>query len=430
MNKGCLTSLLYFVLICGFSLASDWPNWRGPRYNGTTDEAGLPDKLDPEQNLIWSTPLPGQASSIPVIIDGRVFLTSTEKTSKDLLALCLNAETGALLWKQKISQADEKIPLNTMASCSPAAGHGRVYFLYADGTATCLDHDGREIWKRNLTEAYGPFSVKFGYSSSPLLYDDKLYILVLRRQTTYRGPDREGLDSFFLALDPVSGQTLFKQQRPTDALDESTNSYATALPAQLGGQMQIVAYGADYLTGHDTQTGKELWRYQYDTTKDRMNRVVTTPLAENGIIYCVSSRGQRTLAFSYNKFIKKEDPLLWEIDDPGPDVACQVLYKDSLYSLDDRGEKTLSCLDPATGMIRWKGRADKSGVYYASLTAADDKIYMINEKGVLSIMAADSSEFKLLSTFDLGQGPVQSSIAISDGKIYIRTAETLYCFGR
>jgi outer membrane protein assembly factor BamB len=425
-----MTILIGLLFICQSLFAADWVNWRGPNYNGTSEETGLPDKLDPEGNLAWSVHLPGEASSTPVIAVGKVFLTSTDKDSQDLLALCLDAQTGTVLWKQIISEASEKIPLNTLASCSPAAGPDRIYFLYAEGTAICLDHAGKEIWKRNLVEEYGPLALKFGYSSSPLLYNGNLYILVLRRDRSYRGPEKTGLDSYLIALDGQTGKTIFRQSRPTDALDETTNSYTTPLPAKLGDQVQILVYGADYLTGHDPETGQELWRYPYDTTKDKMNRVVPTPLAENGIVYCASSRGKRLFAFDIKKFMEKENPLLWEIEYAGPDVACPVLYKGSLYVLDDREEKMLSCLDPVTGKVRWKGQVDKSGVYYTSPTAADDKLYLINEKGILSIVAVNPAEFRILSTLVLGQGPIRSSIAIAGGKIYVRTTETLYCFGR
>ena len=431
-----LKKLNWFILTCfvfgcqSSSFAADWANWRGPNYNGTADEIGLPEKPDLKKNLIWASPLPGEAASTPVITAGRIFLTSTDKKSSDLLALCLDAKTGILLWIQKISEANEKISLNTMASCSPAAGPKRVYFLYADGTAVCLDHFGNEVWKRNLVEDYGPLAVKFGYSSSPLLFNGILYIQVLRRDISYRGPERTGLDSYLLGLNPETGVTLFKQERPTDALDETTNAYTTPMPVKFGDQVQVIVHGADYLTGHQAKTGKEIWRYHYDTSKDKMGRVIPTPLYENGILYCVFIRGKRMFAFNYKQFTAGQDPLVWGIEHQGPDMVSQVLYKGSLYSLDDRNEKTLSCLDPKTGKIRWTGQMDKSAVYYSSIAAADDKLYLINEKGVLSVVAADPDEFKLLSTIELGQGPVHSSIAIADRKMYVRTAETLYCFGR
>jgi len=359
---------------------------------------------------------------------GKVFVTSTVTDCNDLSALCLDARSGRQLWMKTITRAREKLPRNNLCSCSPVAGKRRVFFVFGDGTAACLNQEGREIWKRNLAAEYGPFTLKYGYSSSPLLYDGRVYILVLRRSKSYRGPVREGLDSFLLAMDPDTGETIFRHVRASDAVNETMDSYTSPLPAVLGGVKQILVYGADYLSGHDAGTGRELWRWRYDATQGKMNRTIPTPVFSNGVVYCVSSRGKRMMAVTCGKTGEEQEPPVWEIDYRGPDVACQVVYRGGLYSLDDRGKKVLSCLDPATGRVRWTGQVDQSSVYYASLTAADGKLYMVNDKGVVSVVGAKPGEFQLLDTVLLGEGPVRSSVAVAGGKVYVRTAKTLYCF--
>lgn len=419
------TGLWIVLLATSLAFAGDWAQWRGPHFNGTSDETGLVDSLTPE-TLLWKQPLPGISAATPVIASGKVYLVSTHQDSDDLLALCLNAISGKPIWQKTLAQSGRKLGQgNTQASCSPCADASGAVFLFGEGTLVKLSPAGKALWRRNLIDDYGALSVKFGYSSSPLLADGRLYVSVLRYPKD-NGVD--GLDSYLLCVDAENGQTIFKQNRDTDAKDESTNAYTTPVLTTVGDQQQIVIYGGDYLTGHDPASGNELWRHLYTEPRMPMDRLIPTPAVADGRLFCSYPRGGKTFAVDLNKAASDASPTLWTHDTPGTDISCPLLYDGSLYIINEK-KKTLSCLDPETGQARWTGQLDKSGMYYSSPTGADGKLYLVNRAGVVTVVAADAKAFRILSTHDFDGKPTDSTLAIADGRLYLRTATTLYCFG-
>ena len=416
--------LLMILAAVSTVFGSDWRQWRGPFLNGSSDATNLPERLDPN-TLLWKTALPGISAATPVVTAGRIYLPSTEKGSKRLLALCVDASGGRIIWQKPAAEATQQFRQgNTMASCSACADESGASFLFAEGTLVKFSPDGEPLWKRNIVEAYGPLVLNYGFSSSPLLAAGKLYIPVLRGTSPRNSDAPMEPASYLLCVDNTNGQTVFKMNRPTDAVQESTNAYTTPVPARINGQMQIVVYGADYLTGHDPADGQEQWRYPYATQHGRLNRVIPTPVADDERIYCVYPRGTKTFAVEPGA----EPKQVWVYDEAGPDVPCPALYKGYLYQIEEK-QKTLTCLEAATGAVQWTGQLDKSDMYYASVTAADEKLYMVNRKGVVTAAAADPTAFRILSTSDVGEFPVDSTIVIANGRVFLRTAENLYCWG-
>jgi outer membrane protein assembly factor BamB len=403
---------------------SDWPNWRGPYLNGSSDTKGLPEKLELEK-AVWSVALPGPGASTPAIFKGRVYLTSTEQGSDAVIAMCINAADGSAVWQKTLTESGERSGRNTPASPSPVVDENRVYFLFGNGVFVCLEHDGKEVWRRNLVEEYGPLAYLFGFGSSPLLYEGTLYVPVLRRQTVYRRPRNETpLASYLLAVEAATGKTVFYYERSSDALDETTNSYITPVAVTVENKPQIVLFGADYLTAHDPKTGRELMRYQFDTTKNDRNRNIPTPITDGAMLYVTLPRGTAAAAYDVSDAAA---PLRWKTEPGGPDASSPALYKGHFYMIDDRA-KTLMCVDIKDGAVRWRGQLDRTAMYFAAVMAADDKIYTINEAGTVTIASADPTEFRLLSTTAFGQSPAYSTISAAEGRVYVRTAETLYCF--
>ena len=415
-----------FSTACG----QNWDNWRGPFSNGSTDETGLIEHPDLDRTLIWSVDIDGASSSTPVIRDKKLFLTTSVNQSKQLLGLCLNADSGQLEWSKPIGEAKQNIPRNTLASPSAVVGLDGVYFTFADGTIAKYSPGGEEIWKRNIVDEYGPLSIKFGFSSTPLLYENTLYLPVLRREKTYRKSDWTGaMDSYLLGINAETGQNRFKVTRNTDAVDESTNAYTSCITAEIGGQTQILVHGADNLTGHDPSSGRELWRFHYTIKGFAYGRIVPTPVVDDKRAYCMHPGGVKMVTLDLNKLSKGQPPIVWSYDTLGPDASSPALYKGHLYVIDDQKKKTLTCLEAATGKVCWTGQLDKKSTYFGSITAADDKLYLINEKGLAYIISADPKAFKVLSTLPFEEGGCNASISIADKKIYIRTESKLYCFG-
>jgi outer membrane protein assembly factor BamB len=404
--------------------ASEWPQWRGPFVCGVSDETSLPDALN-DQTLLWKTPLPGEGASTPVISNGRIFLTSTQPGSDETLAMCFDASDGRELWRKAVATKGKKAPRNNFASCSAVAYSGGAVFFFGEGTLVRLDDKGKQLWSRNLADDYESLSpVKFGYSSSPLLYDDRLYIPVLR-QHDQDGPEAQ--KSFLLCVNAADGKTVFKHTRITSATGEAQDGYITPLLVTSKGKPQIVISGADYLTAHDPNSGAELWRYHYDLNY-RYGRLISSPAVAGNILVFETPEGKKTVALDIAKLTDGQPGLLWKYEEKGPDVPSPVIYQGYTYIIDDSGKK-LICIKTADGTVQWTGDLDRSDVYYASITAADGKLYVVNRKGTVSVVAADPKEFRILSRQAFDESPTDSTIAVADGRIYLRTAEHLYCFG-
>jgi len=424
-------SIIIVVISAASCLAADWPQWRGPFFNGSTDERDLPASWSPTQNMAWVSPLPGPSGDTPVISNGRVFVSSMVKGTGEFVALCFDAATGRQLWRKDIGSDSRRYPRNTMVSPSPAADGKHVFFLYGEGTLIGFDFDGTELWSRNIEKEYGNLALQFGYSSSPVLHDGRLFITVIRRDRPYREPKADApLDSFIAALDPVTGQTLWKQQRKTNAFDEGMETYMTPIPFVREGRVELLATGGDFVTAHDPATGKELWRFEYWTQKVRDSRIIPTLVTGAGLIFGSRHKHQGVFALEPPAGDGSGGRILWEFDEAAPDCSTPLFYEGRLYVLDGLKRKMVTCFDPRTGEQFWQGKLPGSRPWWASLTAGDGKLYCINEDGGIVVLQAGGSEFKVLFETTIGEPDIQSSISISEGHLFIRTAENLYCIGK
>ena len=428
-NKRFVIILVLFPAISTFS--RDWPQWRGPFFNGSTDEENLPASWSATENTKWVSPLPGPSGATAIVSNGRVFVTSMVKGTGDYVALCFDERTGSQLWRKDVGSDSRSFPRNNLCSPSPVADGNNVFFLYGNGPLVAFDFAGNELWSRDIEKEYGNLAIQFGYSSSPLLYDGKLYILVLRRDTPYRRPEAAGpLDSFIMALDPKTGRTLWKQERKTNAFDEGMETYSTTLPFEHNGGIELLNTGGDFVTAHDPATGKELWRFEYWTQKVRDTRIIPSLVAGAGIIFGAKHKHNGVFALQPPD-ADSPAKILWQFDDAAPDAGTPLFYKDRLYVFDGitRG-KVVTCFEPKTGRQFWQGALGGRGPWWASLTAGDGKMYCICETGEVVVLKAGDEKFEVLFETKYDEGPIQSSIAIADGCLFIRTAENLYCIGK
>ncbi len=418
------------LVIAASSLASDWPQWRGPFFNGSTDEKGLPASWSKTENVAWVSPLPGPSGATPVIANGRIFVSSTIKGTPEFVALCLDAKTGKELWRKPAGSDPRKFSRNNMASPSPVTDGKSVFFLYGNGTLLGFDFEGKELWSRSIEKEYGNFALQYGYSNSPVLYEGKLYITVIRRDRPYRDPPAAGpLDSFIMALDPATGKTLWKQPRRTNAFDEGMETYSTLMPFVRNGKVELLMTGGDFITAHDPATGVELWRFEHWHEKVRDSRVIPSLVTGDGLIF-----GSR---HKHNPVFALEPPagggaarILWEFAEAAPDCSTPLFYDGRLYVFDGLKRKIVTSLDPKTGKTFWQGKLSARSQWWSSLTAADGKLYVISENGEIVVLQAGGTEFKVLSEMQIREPLIQSSIPIAGGHLFIRTAENLYCIGK
>lgn len=425
------STILIFVclLMSARVFAGDWPHWRGPFLNGSSEEQNLPSSWSKTENVAWVATLPGHSSATPIIANGKVFISSTDKNSDSLFGLCFDVKNGKELWRKKLGTSSRNVPRNNPATPSPVTDGSYVYFMYGSGELVGLDYEGNILWSRNLEQEYGNISQKWGYSSSPLLYQDRLYILMQRRHTSYRPPESKSLEAFILAVDPRTGRNIWKQARQTDAQDESLDSYSSPILYNHSGRSEILVIGSDYITSNNPATGDEIWRYEYAKEKSTRDRNICSVVSAEGLVYGVPPRGSLGLLALKGGLSGKlcDDDVVWKFEGPSPDVSTPLYYKGDIYVLGDRKGGVVTCLDAVTGRQKWQGKLGGRAPWWASITAGDDKLYCISETAEAVVLAADKGRFEVLSRINMEGKPVQASIAIAEGRLFIRTAGKLFC---
>lgn len=433
-----LAIVFLLSIACGALQSENWAQWRGPYLNGSTSEKNLPVSWSPpSSNVLWTTPLPGPSAATPIIWEDTVFVT-TPDDAKDLHLFCINAKDGKIKWQRKVSTGNRVVNQNNMASPSPVTDGKIVISMFGTGDIAAFDFDGNQKWKRSLADEYGKFALMYLYSSSPLLFNGKLYIQVLQRNDPNAYPHSKDnnptRESFILCLDPSTGKTLWRHTRKTDASMESMESYATPIPHKIKNGFEILIVGGDYLTGHNVDTGDEFWRCGgINARKTDMQRnwyrIVPSPVPANDVIVVCAPKGSPVIGIKENgKGLITDTHIAWTCSETTSDWSTPLFYNNYLFVMDG-GKRTLTKLDPATGKVVWTGYLGVSERIWSSPTGADNKIYMISEKGTVIVCSAED-QFKIIATNPLDESLTRTSVAISGSRIFLRTAKNLYCIGK
>jgi len=398
-------------------LSQDWPQWRGPSLNGTSTEKNLPLHWSTTENVAWKLAMPSKTASTPVIWGNYIFLNVAD--GDDLALWCVDKAKGTPVWKKLVARGNYKINKQNMSSPSPVTDGKNVYVMTGTGVLKGFDVRGNELWMREIQKDYGRFGLNWGYASSPLLYEDSLYVQVLHGMKTHD-------PSYVLRIDKKTGKTVWRVIRPTDAVQESPDSYTTPTLLRYGNHAEIVVTGGDCVTGHDPGTGEELWRATgFNPDKNPNYRIVASPVVYDDVVY-VPTRVRPLIAFrAGGRGDISQSHKLWSFMN-GPDVPTPVTDGKYFYSVNDRG--IVWCLDAKTGQEIWGGRRIKSATYSSSPVLADGKIYVTNEDGLTTVLKA-GPKFEVLAENDLSDYTL-SSVAISDGHIFLRTEHFLYAIGR
>ena len=416
MEKGSVPFLLLFLVGATLS-AENWPQWRGPALNGVSTETGLPVRWSKTEGLAWTLPLPAWSGSTPIVWDDRVFLNVAEGDHVSLW--CINRADGSVLWKRVVSDGNKQVRKQNMSTPSPVTDGVGVWVMSGTGVLKGFDLDGNERWARNLQDDYGLFGQLYGYGSSPLLFEDSLYVQVLHGSHTAD-------PSYLLRIDKTDGSTIWRVERRTDARQESPDAYTTPTLYRNGTRTDIIVSGADVVTGHDPATGAERWRAAgLNPTNDGIFRIIASPFVADGIVY-VPSRERPLLALKGGGAGDVSDThVLWRFNN-GPDVPMPVTDGQHFYVVNDRG--IMWCLDAKTGAVVYERQRLTPSTYTGSPVLADGKLYVTNEDGVTSVVKA-GPVFEVLAENDFGEY-VLSSPAVSDGQIFIRTDKALYAIGQ
>jgi outer membrane protein assembly factor BamB len=481
--KKSLFAIAIILIATSLSLASDeWTQFRGPNGSGVSSTTGLPQEFGPNKNVVWKTELPPGHSS-PVLTRDRVFVTAhtKEKDNHKLLVICLDRQTGKILWQREVPRTREGRlqNVNGPASPSPVTDGSNVFVFFQEFGLISFDGSGKERWKLPL----GPFNMFYGFGASPILVDDKVILPV----------DQDNPSSYLIAVDKNNGRLKWRVERPV-----VISGYSTPIiyqPKQ--GPKQIVIPESFQLSAYSVEDGKRVWWVRglacemksiashddeylyingwgfpqnqpgqqistisfaealprYDKNGDKL--IAKTEVSGNEPMDKILSMAFE--AFDLNRDEKLDDKdweiframmasengllaikmggqgdqtanaIRWKYQKPVPQVPSTLLYKGVLYMINDSG--ILLSFDPTTGKVikqgRLQGAIDK---YFSSPVAADDKVYLIGEAGAVSVLKA-AGDWEVLAVNELDD-ECFATPAIADGRIYIRTRSALYCFGK
>jgi len=411
-----LINLLSVVLLCAtLAWADHWPQWRGPAHNGVSQEKNLPVRWRKDENIAWKLALPGLSAATPAIWGDRVFLNVTDDAQLQLW--CVDKTRGTLLWKKQQGGKNFKLGKHNPSSPSPVTDGRHVYVVNAYGHVHAYDFAGNEIWTRNLWKDYGRFGLNFGHASSPLLHEDGLYIQMLQ-------VSKDNAPSYLLRLAKTTGQTVWKADFPAAPNFKPAEAYNTPTLFKRGSQMELIVNGSDQITGHELQTGRELWRLDGLTTEREPSRIAASPVVADGVLYAPAGH-RPLLALRARGAGGGALQQLWSTRH-SPDVPSPVTDGRYFYTVNDKG--IVRCLDAKTGQEIWGPQRLPPGDYSASPVLADGKLYIVSEEGLTTVLKA-GPKFEALAENPL-EDACLSSLAISDGQLFLRTAGWLYCIGQ
>lgn len=442
--------------ICTFALAltaaasaapggQDWPNWRGPHFSGSSDETGLPAEFSPTKNVKWSVELPGPSAATPIVYGDHVFVSSVDNQAQNLAAICLDRKTGKVKWQHlagsgykpggrgNATQIDSR---SNYASPSPVTDGKRVVFFYGNGDLIAYDFAGKQLWNRNMQKDYGDFCFGWTFSSSPQFYEGKLYFQLLQRDHAVGGRGgAANVPSWLIALDPGSGKELWKVVRPTPAREESREAFTTPIPFVHNGRKEILISGGDLLSGHDPETGKELWRWGTwnEAHRNPAYRLVPSPVGGEGVVLGCGPKREPVFAVKAGQNGDLTGTgLAWATDPKADNITTDVptpaFAKGRFYIASDL-RKNITCVEP-TGKVVWTTTLEGPSAVWASPTVADGKIYLLSLRGEAFVL--DAATGKILSTAMMAEGEneIRSSIVAARGNLFVRTNSRLFCIGK
>ncbi len=361
--------------------------------------------------------MPELSGSTPIVWGDRIFLHVAE--GHDLYLWCVDRARGTVRWKRLVSGGNRRARKQNMSSPSPVTDGERVWVMTGVGVVKAFDMEGAEIWARDLAKDYGALGMQYGYGASPLLFEDSLYVSVLQGWNT-------DAPSYVLRIGKRDGRTIWRVERRTNARGESKDGYTTPAVVRTAGGVEVIVSGGDVVTGHEPNSGRELWRASgLNPDGYEHYRVVASPVVLGDTII-VPSRERPVLALrAGGRGDVSRSHLRWTFMN-GPDVPTPVTDGRYLYLVNDRG--IMWCVDVTTGREIYGRQRIRSATYSGSPVLADGRLYITDEDGVTSVVRAGPT-FELLAENDL-DGHTLGSPAISEGQIFIRTDAVLYAIGQ
>jgi outer membrane protein assembly factor BamB len=424
--------------------AGSWPSFRGPSASGLAENQGLPDTWNVKtgENVRWRTPIPGLAHSSPIVWGDRIFVTSAissrpnatfrpglygdgdaseDRSSQRWVIYAIDKRTGKIVWERAAYEGEPRNKRHiksTYASSSPVTDGRVVVAWFGSQGVYAYDFDGHLRWKVDLGRvdmgAYDIPTFEWGPASSPIIWNG---LVILQCDTQ--------ADSFVLALNAETGQTVWKTER------NELPSWGTPTVAMTSAGPELVTNASNFIRGYDPRTGKELWKLGQSS-----KITAPTPVAADDVFVVASGRGPERPIFVIRPGSRgdltlrdgetRSQSIVWSRTGRGSYMPTPLVYAGLLYVLANNGVFDAYNLKTGDEIYRQRLAAIGSG-YSASPVAADGKIYLSNEDGEMLVVMAGPT-FKHVATNSMGE-PLMATPALSEGVMYVRSSRTLFAIG-
>ncbi|MEM9478761.1 MAG: PQQ-binding-like beta-propeller repeat protein [Verrucomicrobiota bacterium] len=412
------------------TIADNWHQWRGPENNGVSRTATPPLTWSEEENVAWKVEIDGNGTSSPIVWGDKVFLTTAintgsvdsnlpkpedqpervfgikhPNTTYEMVALCLDRDSGKVLWRDV---ATTLVPHEgrhkdaSFASASPYCDGEKVYFWFGSAGVFAYGLEGKKVWERQLEKA--KMGASLGEGSSPVVHDGK--VILVR--------DHAG-QSTIEALDAANGETIWQKNR-----DEG-NTWATPAIVEHDGVTQVITPGSNKVRSYDLDTGEVIWEATGLT-----GNCTPCPIVDGETVYCMSGyKGYALLAIPIIGKGDVTESIRWKAQRGTPYVPSPILYDGLLY-FTQSNQNVMTCVDAKTGnpvieRVRLPGLAG----LYASPVGAAGRIYFTDRRGKVVVLE-HGRELKVLATNQLDD-QFHASPALAGRQLFLRGTRHLYC---
>lgn len=420
MQRHCRTAVfLLLAFATASALGAEWSGFRGPQGLGISAEKGIPVEWSFQKNIVWKLKLPGPGGSSPVTVGNRVFVTcytgyaldpKNPGTMEDLRrhVLCVDRAKGTILWKKEFQPIfpEHKYAgegsYHGYSSSTPATDGERLYVFFGKSGVFCFDLEGNQLWNTLVGKGINGW----GSGTSPVLYKN----LVIVNASVESGA--------IVALDRMKGTEVWRAPK----IGSSWNT--PILVPMPSGDPELVVSVQNRIVSLNPDTGKELW------TAEGVHRYVCpSVVADKGVVYAIGG-GHTSLAVKAGgRGDVTKSHVVWRLT-KGSNVPSPIYYQDHLYWASDHGG-LITCQEAATGKIVYQKRLEPApGIIYGSPILADGKLYFVSQyKGTYVVTA--KPEFELLgrNVIEDDTSRTNSSLAVSNGQLFLRTDQYLYCIG-
>ena len=415
--------VVLFFFLAGLIRAENWPGWRGPSGDGVSAGKGIPTKWSSTENIAWRIAVPGEGHSSPIVWGDKVFLTSSLTEKNKRILFCIDRLSGQTVWQRDVVQSPPETihRLNSRASGTPATDGKQVYvtFMRAEGNkviapnvgserlitpgkiiVAAYDLDGNEKWKTNV----GDFVSAHGFNTCPVLFEDSVIL----------NGDHDG-DAYLVALDRQSGRERWRIRR-----ENKTRSYVTPIIREIDGITQMILSGSLCIASYDPRNGNRHWIVDGPT-----EQFVASMVYDGKYVFATGGYPERhTLAIRPGgKGNVTDTHIAWRTTRGAAYVPSPIISGRYLLMVADSG--IASCFEARTGKRHWMERLP--GGHSPSPVSADGLVYFVSDRGVTTIVRP-SETFAVIAKNELGES-VSASPAISQGQIFLRTHQHLYCIG-